>query len=87
MNGEFDFSEVTNRLERTELELQAADCLNGKLMRMIEQVLTAWHTHDGNVNDVSRAVEAMAELEKTFDEACERRLNRADKSSPEEAPT
>lgn len=77
---EFDVSDLTDKVSRLEIELAQADRLNGKLMRMIENVLAAWHELEENPETEAMDA-AMAELEEAFDEASAIRRDRDAESS------
>ena len=71
MGDEFDTTDITNRAQRLEAELRRADTINGKLMRMIEEVLASWLEDPANATPESlrKALEA---LEAAYNESRDR---------------
>jgi len=47
---EFDLTNITNKIERLEHDLKIADQVNGKLIRLLNNVISAWHEYDVPLN-------------------------------------
>jgi hypothetical protein len=62
---EFDLTDLTDQVGRLKRNLKEADRLNGKLMRLMKNVLVAWH--DSTRPELLET--AMAELEEAFNDA------------------
>lgn len=77
---EFDLTDLTNQVGRLRVELEQADRLNGRLIRLMKDVLIAWHddTTCMSLKDCHKLDDAMALLEDAFNEAEARRTTDAD---------
>jgi len=62
---EFDTSDLTDRVGKLQKDLEMADQVNGKLIRLMKNVLIAWH---GLVEkpQASELAAVMVELEEAF---------------------
>lgn len=57
INDEFDVTDLTSKVSSLEEELRQADRLNGRLVRVLEDIKEAWHS-----GDLDRIAELMEEL-------------------------
>lgn len=73
VTDEFDTTDVTGKLHNLADDLRRADSINGKLMRMIEDVLSSWLEDPSNATPESlrKALEA---LEAAYNESRDRKL-------------
>jgi UDP-N-acetylmuramyl pentapeptide synthase len=73
---EFDTTDVTGKLREPrdlKADLDRADTINGKLMRMIEGVLTSWLEDPSNATPESLR-QALEALEAAYNESKDRKL-------------
>jgi hypothetical protein len=71
MSDEFDITDITNRAQRLEADLRRADTINGKLMRMIEDLLASWLEDPANATPESLR-NALEALEDAYNESRDR---------------